>query len=58
MLITHAHYTIKMVQIFSVDHINVAHQQLTQPELKEGSLRLKQIQRRLEIEEVGISTHE
>ena len=55
LLITHAHYTIETVKIVSVDRVwtlNVTHQQLTQPE---GSSRLKQIQRRLEVEQVGIS---
>ena len=37
MVIMHAHYTIDTVKIISVDHmstLNVAHQQLTQPEGK------------------------
>ena len=57
----HAHYTIDTIKFINVDRmstLNIAHQQLSQLAGRKGSLRLKQIQRRLEIKEVGISTQE
>ena len=50
----HAHYAIDTVKIVSVDRVltlNVAHQ--TAEAWWKGSLRLKEVQRRLESEKVG-----